>query len=346
MAIWMTFLVAMTWVVVRDGPPDGHSVATTAAIGAFFWAGGIGLSVWACTVRVLRVDVRDSGALDVVWRSPVRVERRRVEARDVPPAVIVDGKDSDGDPYYCCRVTLADGATLDLGRGPSSARRSRRSRPASTPPPVRRTHERHASTAAPGDGRRGRPGPRRARRHRRAVPRLRAADGGRPSPERPRPARDRARARLAGPDARRRGRHARRLAGAAARDRRARRPARLPADPPARPRSGARPRWRRSPTSRTGSPSSSAGRSATAPSSTGTSAGCSARGRSRIPRAWTPAGPPSACRRWPTGLPRRAKVRRVGAARLRQAAGRDAGLVQVGRLDRVRPPSPALAEAG
>jgi len=116
-AIWMTFLVAMTWVVVRDGPPDGHSVATTAAVGAFFWAGGIGLSTWACTFRVLRVDVQDSGALDLVWRSPVRVERRRVEARDVPPAVIVDGKDGDGDPYYRCRVTLADGATLDLAEG-------------------------------------------------------------------------------------------------------------------------------------------------------------------------------------------------------------------------------------
>jgi hypothetical protein len=45
-AIWMTFLLAMTWVVFRDGPPDGHSVATTAAIGALFWAAGIGLSMW------------------------------------------------------------------------------------------------------------------------------------------------------------------------------------------------------------------------------------------------------------------------------------------------------------
>jgi hypothetical protein len=116
-AIWMTFLIAMTWVVVRDGPPDGHSVATTAAVGAFFWAGGIGLSVWVCTFRLLRVDVQDGGALDVVWRSPVRVERRRVDARDVPPAVVVDGKDSDGDPYYHCRVTLADGAILDLAEG-------------------------------------------------------------------------------------------------------------------------------------------------------------------------------------------------------------------------------------
>jgi hypothetical protein len=115
--VWMTFLVAMTWVVVRDGPPDGHSLATTAAIGALFWAAGIGLSTWACTFRVLRVDVHDGGALDVVWRSPLGAERRRVEARDVPQAMIVAGKDTDGDPYYYCRVTLADGAILDLAEG-------------------------------------------------------------------------------------------------------------------------------------------------------------------------------------------------------------------------------------
>ena len=115
--VWMTFLVAMTWVVVRDGPPDGHSMATTAAIGALFWAAGIGLSTWACTFRVLRVDVHDGGALDVVWRSPLGAERRRVEARDVPQAMIVAGKDTDGDPYYYCRVTLADGAILDLAEG-------------------------------------------------------------------------------------------------------------------------------------------------------------------------------------------------------------------------------------
>jgi hypothetical protein len=92
-------------------------MATTTAIGALFWAAGIGLSMWACTLRVLRVDVHDGGALDVVWRSPLGAERRRVEARDVPQAMIVAGKDTDGDPYYYCRVTLADGAILDLAEG-------------------------------------------------------------------------------------------------------------------------------------------------------------------------------------------------------------------------------------
>jgi hypothetical protein len=117
MALWMTFLIAMTWVVIRDGRPDGQSSTTIAAVLAFFWGGGLAVSKWACTIRVPQVAVSDSGALDIVWRSPLRAERRRVEALDVPPAVVVDGKDSDGDPYFTCRVTLADGTALDLAEG-------------------------------------------------------------------------------------------------------------------------------------------------------------------------------------------------------------------------------------
>ena len=114
MAIWMAFLCAFTWIVVRDGPPDGYSPATTLAILSFFWIGGLGASWWAASIRLLRVDVSDGGALEIAWRSPFRTERRRVEAAHVPSASLVECRDSDGDPYFVCRVTLADGMALDL----------------------------------------------------------------------------------------------------------------------------------------------------------------------------------------------------------------------------------------
>ena len=119
MAIWMAFLIAMTYVTARDGPPPGYAPATIHAVLACFWIAGIGVCGWACTQRLLRVVVADSGALDITWRSPVWVERRRVEAADVPPAIVVDGKDSDGDPYFKCCVALADGVTLDLAESHS-----------------------------------------------------------------------------------------------------------------------------------------------------------------------------------------------------------------------------------
>ena len=114
MGIWMTFLGLMTYVTLRDGPPAGYAWPTMWAILFVFWSFGLAVSVWAATQRLVRVVVTDSGAVEITWRSPFWIERRRVEAADVPPAAIVYGKDSDGDPYFTSRVTLADGATVDL----------------------------------------------------------------------------------------------------------------------------------------------------------------------------------------------------------------------------------------
>jgi hypothetical protein len=121
MAIWMTFLCLMTWVVFRDGPAGGYSWPTMWAILALFWLFGSAASVWASTIRVVRVEVTDSGALEVTWRWPFRVERRRVEAAEVPRAEMIYGSDSDGDPYFTSRVTLADGATIDLAESHDEA---------------------------------------------------------------------------------------------------------------------------------------------------------------------------------------------------------------------------------
>jgi hypothetical protein len=117
MAIWMTFLVLMTYVLFRDGPPDGYSWATMGTVLCVFWLVGIGASGWALSHRVLRVDVDALGGLEVTWYAPFRRTRRRVDARQVGPAVVVECRDSDGDPYYVCRVQLADGTALDLSEG-------------------------------------------------------------------------------------------------------------------------------------------------------------------------------------------------------------------------------------
>jgi hypothetical protein len=121
MAIWMTFLGLMTWVVFRDGPPTGYSWPTMWAILALFWTFGGAGTVWASTIRIVHVVVTDTGALDVTWRWPFRVERRRVEAADVPKAEMFYGRDSDGDPYFTSRVTLRDGATIDLAESHDEA---------------------------------------------------------------------------------------------------------------------------------------------------------------------------------------------------------------------------------
>jgi hypothetical protein len=121
MGIWMFFLALITYVTLRDGPPPGYSWQTMWAVLFFFWTMGLAATAWASTQRIVRVEVTDTGALDVTWRWPFWVERRRVEAVDVPPAEMVYGADSDGDPYFTCRVTLANGTTVDLAESRDEA---------------------------------------------------------------------------------------------------------------------------------------------------------------------------------------------------------------------------------
>ena len=121
MGIWMTFLALMTWVMLRDGPPPGYSAPTIWAILFVFWLFGSAVSAWASTIRTVQVEVTDSGAVLVTWRSPSGAERRRIEAADVPPEEMIHGADNDGDPYFTSRVTLADGATIDLAESRDEA---------------------------------------------------------------------------------------------------------------------------------------------------------------------------------------------------------------------------------
>lgn len=121
MGIWMTFLALMTWVMLRDGPPPGYSAPTIWSVLFVFWLFGTAVSGWASTIRTVHVEVTDSGAVLVTWRSPFGAERRRIEAADVPPAETIYGADNDGDPYFTSRVTLADGATIDLAESRDEA---------------------------------------------------------------------------------------------------------------------------------------------------------------------------------------------------------------------------------
>ena len=90
---------------MRDGPPPGYSWPTMWAILFAFWTIGAAATIWASTLRVVHVEVTDSGAVDVTWRWPFRVERRRIEAAEMPTAEMIYGADNDGDPYFTSRVT-------------------------------------------------------------------------------------------------------------------------------------------------------------------------------------------------------------------------------------------------
>ena len=120
--VFMLMLPAMTYVVARDGPPEGHSLPVIAAVMGFIWLGGLGLSAYAMTKCCLRVTVLVDGALSIAWRYPFRTRRRIVALASVGSAEVLQAEDSEGSPYFYTRVSLADGSRIDLAEGHSRER--------------------------------------------------------------------------------------------------------------------------------------------------------------------------------------------------------------------------------
>jgi hypothetical protein len=120
-AIWLTGLLAMTYVVLRDGAPDGTSVPTVVIIMVLFWIAGIGLAVYVSTKPCFSVTVEQGGCVSATWRYPHKVMRKLLPAASLLPAAVIASRDSDGDPYFYARVNTVGGEPIDITEGHSRA---------------------------------------------------------------------------------------------------------------------------------------------------------------------------------------------------------------------------------
>ena len=116
-AVWLTILVAMTYVVLRDGPPDGNSVPMAVLVMSAFWICGIGLGAFISTKPCFFVTVDQRGNVTVTWRYPHKVVRKVLRAASVKPAVVINSRDSEGDPYFYARVVSSGGESIDIAEG-------------------------------------------------------------------------------------------------------------------------------------------------------------------------------------------------------------------------------------
>ena len=116
-AVWLTALVAMTYVVLRDGPPAGSSLPTTALIVCAFWIFGIGLAAYVSTQPCIFVTVDPGHTVTATWRYPHKVVRKVLFTMSVEPAAIVISEDSEGGSYYYARVSSNDGESIDIAEG-------------------------------------------------------------------------------------------------------------------------------------------------------------------------------------------------------------------------------------
>ena len=114
--VWWLMLLAMSWVFVRDGAPDGYSPELVLLIMGFFWMGGLCLAVFACYQPCYWVKVFAGEGMQVVWRYPLKRVRCYIVIEDISPPTVVTGTDSEGDPYFYARLMLEE-LVVNLAEG-------------------------------------------------------------------------------------------------------------------------------------------------------------------------------------------------------------------------------------
>jgi len=116
-AVFMLVVVAMTCVLLRDGAPSGYSPLLMVGVLGLFWLAGLGVAAHVARQPCVRVTVHPEGHMTITWRYPVWMVTRDVPPAEVPPAAVVESRDSDGDPYFHAQVVLTDGTPVDLTEG-------------------------------------------------------------------------------------------------------------------------------------------------------------------------------------------------------------------------------------
>lgn len=117
MAVWLAMLGCFTYVFVRDGSPPEVGAFGVPLL-AFFWLGGFGAGAWAFRQPLIRVSVSTAGVV-TRERWPWRARERRFEAAALAAPAVVAEKDSDGDPYFKCLLTLPGGEILTVAEAHS-----------------------------------------------------------------------------------------------------------------------------------------------------------------------------------------------------------------------------------
>ena len=115
--LFLLFVAAMTYVVIRDGTPSGYSPVIVTGTMVFFWIGALGLTAFSMSKHCLCATVRPDSQVSITWRFPFRKEEKTVSHAEMKPATVVESTDDEGAPYFHVRIPFQNGATMDIAEG-------------------------------------------------------------------------------------------------------------------------------------------------------------------------------------------------------------------------------------
>jgi hypothetical protein len=114
MAAFMALLAAMSYVLLRDGPPPGYSLEFLTTVMGIFWIGGLGGCCFAASHPCVTVTVQPHSSVLITHSYPFRREQQDVPTDQVVSAGVVESPDDEGNPYFFARAKLIGGLSVDL----------------------------------------------------------------------------------------------------------------------------------------------------------------------------------------------------------------------------------------
>jgi hypothetical protein len=114
MAIYIGLVAAMSYMLIRQGPPQGSSVVSTITIMTVFWIGGIGGTIFVSNRPCVILKVEPNFTVHILHRYPFRRCQRVVDNQEIELARVVETLDSNGDRYFIGRASLIDGTSIDF----------------------------------------------------------------------------------------------------------------------------------------------------------------------------------------------------------------------------------------
>lgn len=116
-ACFDAMLLGFLWVIVRDGWPKDVPFWVQWPIVAMFVISAIWLSVWLFGMPMTEARIGRDRVLQLKRRWLLRSSAERIRAEQVTSVQMFEDTDSDGDPYFRCRLWLKDGTHADLNEG-------------------------------------------------------------------------------------------------------------------------------------------------------------------------------------------------------------------------------------
>lgn len=120
--VWLSILGLFTWILVRDGAPEGQSPHVLQAVMAVFWIAGAGLLAFALSKPCYTVSIGRDGVVCFTRQYPHKRRRYTVPADQLTFPKVHQVQDNDGSAYFETRIDLPDATTFILAECHDRAR--------------------------------------------------------------------------------------------------------------------------------------------------------------------------------------------------------------------------------